>query len=41
MTYTLPTPAGASHQRTESTNTGRNQWLSPDKKSYLLVEIVH
>jgi hypothetical protein len=27
-TYTLPTPAGVGHQRTESTMTGCNQWLS-------------
>jgi hypothetical protein len=26
-TYTLPTPAGAGHQWTESTNIGCNQWL--------------
>jgi hypothetical protein len=28
VTSTLPTHAGAGHQRTESTNTGCNQWLS-------------
>jgi hypothetical protein len=27
--YTLPTPDGVGHQRTESTGTGCNQWLSP------------
>jgi hypothetical protein len=27
-TYTLPTPAGVGHHRTESTNIGCNQWLS-------------
>ena len=27
-TYTLPTPASASHQWTESTNPSYNQWLS-------------
>jgi hypothetical protein len=25
---TLPTPVGVGHRRTESTNTGCNQWLS-------------
>jgi hypothetical protein len=27
LTYTLPTPIGAGHQRMESTNTRCNQWL--------------
>jgi len=29
--YTLPTPAGASHRRMESTSTSCNQWLSLTK----------
>jgi hypothetical protein len=40
----LPTPAGVGHQRTESTNTGCNQWLSLVKialKVPLLVGIIH
>ena len=38
LTYTLPTPASPGHQRTESTNTSCNQWLSLTK---IAIEVPH
>jgi hypothetical protein len=37
--YTLATPAGVGHQRTESTSIGCNQWLSVAKIIALKVSL--